>query len=283
MSTKVNKPQSQIEASHASRIPYVKEIGGPLNTQDQTQAYQRSVKSDTNQKINIGLEDLDRAIHYYFTEVIQPTVDKNGEKVKVPIMYGSPERWAAVQKDGLYRDKNGKLQTPLIMYKRDSIIKNRNIGNKLDANNPNNYSIFQKSYSKKEVYDQFSVLNNRKPTKEYHAVVIPDYVNVVYNCMLFTDYVSQMNSLIEAINYASDSYWGDKTSFTFRAMIDDFTTAVEVNQGQDRAVKTNFAVNLLGYIIPSHINADMWNGRKFYSKSSVTFTTEAVRDINEIL
>jgi len=38
-------------------------------------------------------------------------------------MYGSPERWKAVQKDGFHRDKNGKIQAPLIMFKRDSVEK----------------------------------------------------------------------------------------------------------------------------------------------------------------
>jgi hypothetical protein len=31
-----------------------------------------------------------------------------------------------------------------------------------------------------------------------------------------------MNKLIEAINYASDSYWGDPESFKFKASIDSF-------------------------------------------------------------
>ena len=48
------------------------------------------------------------------------------------------------------RDNNGKIQTPLIMFKRDSLEKNRNLGNKLDANLPNHFGIFEKKYSKKK-------------------------------------------------------------------------------------------------------------------------------------
>ena len=39
-----------------------------------------------------------------------------------------------IQADGYYRDTNGKLVIPLIMYKRNGIEKNRNLGNKIDGN-----------------------------------------------------------------------------------------------------------------------------------------------------
>ena len=38
-----------------------------------------------------------------------------------------PERWKGVQQDGYYRDKEGKIQTPLIMFKRDSVEKRRDL------------------------------------------------------------------------------------------------------------------------------------------------------------
>jgi hypothetical protein len=48
----------------------------------------------------------------------------------VPIIYGSPERWKSVQRDGFYRDKKGKIMMPLIVFKRTSVDKNRSIANK---------------------------------------------------------------------------------------------------------------------------------------------------------
>jgi hypothetical protein len=64
----------------------------------------RQYKRDTDnvKDVSISLMDLDSAIMYYFTEVIKPTVVDNGETVKVPTMYASPERWFAVQKTWLY-------------------------------------------------------------------------------------------------------------------------------------------------------------------------------------
>ena len=79
----------------------------------------------------------------YFDNVIKPSVVMNGERIDVPLIYGSPERWKSVQRDGYYRDKEGKIQTPIIMFKRNSVEKRRDLGNKMDANNPQLYYTFQ--------------------------------------------------------------------------------------------------------------------------------------------
>lgn len=267
-------PRTNAEKFKDSIEPYASK-GKPPLPDGKIKANQRSVKGDADaKKLNIGLHDIDFAIAYYFNEVIRPSVERNGERINVPTLYGHPERWAAVQKDGYYRDKNGKIQTPLIMFKRENVEKNRTMGSKVDATNPNNYGVFKKKYSQKEVYDRFGVLSNRKPTQELYAVLVPDYVNITYSCAVFTDYVAHMNKIVESINFASDSYWGDPEKFSFRAWIDNYDIVTEVTEGQDRLVKANFTLNMLGYIIPDSINTDVLNNRKFYSKSSVTFGLE---------
>ena len=245
--------------------------------------YNTSLKDDDVKQFSVGLRDIDETIVYYFNNVIKPSVIQNGKRIPVPILYGSPERWASVQKDGYYRDKNGKIQTPLIMFKRDSIEKNRSLGNKLDANNPNNFAIFKKKFSRKNVYDKFSALTNRKPVEELYGVIIPDYVNIRYSCIIFTEYVEQMNKIVESINFASDAYWGDPNRFNFRAMIDSYTTTTEVTQGQDRTVKTAFEINLMGHIIPDSINASIASTDKFYSKAAVRFTYETTGSIDRLI
>jgi ACT domain-containing protein len=165
------------------------------------------------------------------------------------------------------------------MFKRDSVEKNRSYGNKLDANNPLNYGIFEKRFSKKNMYDRFSLLNNRDEVKEFYAVVMPDFVDITYSCIIFTDYVEQMNKLVEAINFASDSYWGDPQKFSFRAMIDSYAQTTELATGSDRTVKTTFTIKLLGHIVPDSINATVRGMNKFYSKSAVNFGFEMVSNI----
>ena len=244
---------------------------------------QRSVKNDDVKRLHIGLRDIDETIVYYFSKVIKPTVIQNGSKLNVPVLYGSPERWKAVQKDGYYRDKNGKIQAPLIMFKRDSVTKNRSYGNKVDPNNPLTYGVFKKQFSKKNIYDRFSVVTNRNKIDELYGVIVPEYVTLNYSCIIFTDYVEQMNKIIEAINYASDSYWGDYEKFSFRARIDEYTTNTEVTQGQDRTVKTNFTITMNGYVIPDSIQATIAGMNKFYSKSSVNFKLETTGTLEELL
>jgi len=234
-------------------------------------------EDDNINDISIGLQDHDEAIMYYFNNVIKPSVVTNGDRIDVPLVYGSPERWKGVQQDGYFRDKEGKIQTPLIMFKRDSVEKRRDLGNKMDANNPQLYYVFQSAYNKRNQYDNFSALQGRIPNKEFHAVVVPDFVKLKYSFIIWTDYVAQNNKIVEAINYASDSYWGDEERFKFNAKIDTFSNNVEVAQGNNRMVKTNFGLELQGYIVPDAMNKELAKKpQKFFSKSTVVFNTEVV-------
>ena len=181
-------PNSQAELLQKLIDPILP-TGKPIIPSDKRRENQISVKGDNVKKLTIGLRDIDETISYYFDNVIKPTVLQNGAKINVPVLYGSPERWKSVQKDGFYRDKNGKIQAPLIMYKRDSVEKNRALGNKVDPRNPINYGLFKKKFSKKNVYDRFSVVTNRQPIEEYYGVIIPEYVTLTYSCVIFTDYI----------------------------------------------------------------------------------------------
>ncbi len=278
-------PKSQRQLSQDTIKPYSRDNYNSSKTPENNlkkRELQRSVKDEKEKKFSIGLRDIDEAIFYYFNNVIKPTVKQNSTTKNVPILYGSPERWKAVQSDGFYRDRHGKIQLPLILIKRDSIEKNRNLGNKIDANNPLNFEVINKKYSSKNRYDRFSVLNNRKPVDQYQAIVIPDYVNITYSCMIFTEYIEQMNKLIESINYASDSYWGDKDKFNFRAMVDNYTTVTELVQGRDRTVKTEFNINLLGHLVPEAFNTLPQGVSKYFTKAQVKFGVESVKNIDDI-
>ena len=278
MAQKQNKPtpKSQKEISNSLVSPTDPHMGDPNQATGQNRGTQISWRGDSTKPFTVGIQDIDEAIMYYFKNVIQPYVVQNGERIEVPIIYGSPERWKSFQKDGKYRDKNGKVMFPMIMFKRDSIQKVRSIGNKIDANNPNNFGIFQKGYSGKNAYDNFTVLNNRAPEKEFVAVVYPDYVDVTYSCAISTYYVEQMNRIVEAINYASDSYWGDPERFKFRAMIDNYTNVVETQKGLERSVKTTFNIKLNGYIIPEVVQKSMASFTKFNEKTKIIFSMEVV-------
>jgi len=226
--------------------------------------------SKANTGFHLGLQDIDEAIFYYFENVIKPSVLSNGDVMDVPVIYGSGERWKLAQKDGFYRDKGGKVQTPLVMLKREKIEKRRDLGNKLDANNPQLYITQQEKYTTKNSYDKFSILNNRIPQKEYNAVVIPDYINLTYSGIIWTDYISQLNKIIEAINYSSDSYWGDSERFKFMATIDSFDNINELSNDDGRIVRANFSLKLQGYVVPENIQKKLKEqNTRFFSKAQI--------------
>jgi hypothetical protein len=211
-----------------------------------------AVKDDVK-NFTVGLMDMDSSILYYFNEVIKPEVDVNKEKVKVPCLYASPERWAAMQRDGYLRDKKRQIITPLIVYKRTAMAKNTDIAiDKLDANKPNIFYSFEKKYTQHNRYDKFSVLQNISPGKEYYNVAMPDYVTLTYEFTIFTSYIEQMNKIVEKINYSDGAYWGEPGKMRFRTQIESFSDATEIEG--EKLVKTTFGVTLYGYILPEQYN-----------------------------
>ena len=209
---------------------------------------------DDQKNLSVSIMDMDSAIMYYFNEVIRPDVKENKETVKVPVLYASPERWVSIQKRGFMRDKRQQLIVPAIVFKRTSVERNENIPvDKLDANNPKNFMTFQQKYSQSNRYDQFSRTVGVSPNKEYFNVVIPDYVILSYEFTIWTSYIDQMNKLVEKINYTDGAYWGEPGKMRFRTKIESFTDASEMD-AQERLIKTTFAVQMMGYIIPEEFN-----------------------------
>ena len=112
---------------------------------------------------------------------------------------------------------------PIIVLKRNTITKDRTVYNKLDANSPNLYGSFQRTWNPKNFYSNFAAINNKIPSKQFYAVAVPDFVNIEYSVIIQTYYMEQLNKIIEACEYASDAYWGNPERFKFRAFIDSFT------------------------------------------------------------
>lgn len=208
----------------------------------------------------IKLIDIDTAIKFYFERIILPNVKyQDNESVKVPLIYGSPEKWKSVRDDGYYRSQDGKIQAPLIMFKRNSISKFKGLSNKIDEGHPVTYQSFQKSYSIKNRYTPWNIIHGFKPVYEYYSVVMPEYVTLQYEFMLWTDTVELMNDIIESINYADGSYWGEPDRFKFRANIDSFTSTTDLPGDDDRIIQTSFNLEVQGYIVSDSLNRKIAN------------------------
>jgi hypothetical protein len=91
-----------------------------------------------------------------------------------------------------------------------------------------------------------------------------------------------MNKIIEAINYASDSYWGDPERFKFKTNVDSFPTTIELSDNAERIVKSTFTLRMFGYIIPDIIQKDTTFVSKFSNRNKLVVTSETVTDINNL-
>lgn len=257
--------------------PYLKD-SQPLPIKDEQRARQNQVsrRDDTAQNLKVGIGDMDEAIMYYFKEVILPRVNVGQANFQIPIEYASPEKWKAVQKRGIYRDKDGKRQLPVILFKRDSLTKDRSKTSKVDANYPHNFyiqSIIRPNY--RNYMDRFGITTNRKPERAYIISVVPDYVKLEYSCVILTDLITQMNPVIEAINFASDSYWGPENRFKFQSFVDSFRTEIIGDQNEDRTVKTTFSIRLNGYILPQTVNTNAYVNLK---RTGITHTNITITE-----
>jgi hypothetical protein len=240
-------------------------------------ALEVTTKGDQQKDYYIGLQNIDEAVMWYFENVLKLSVIQNNTRLTVPVMYGSPESWKSMQVDGYYRDKEGKLQAPLVVFKRNSVTQNRDLGNKLDGNSVKNVQLFEKGYSKRNFYSNFPLLKRkegRAQEKEWAISMIPDYVTIEYSCLVWTYYMEQMDKLIEALNFSSRAYWGDPNRFQFYSSIETFTDELIYTKGEDRAVKSSFNITLNGYLIPDSVNKHVATANRVFGVSNVVFGLE---------
>ena len=216
----------------------------PLNRAEQ-------LKTEPQETRGIRLYDVDLAVANHMMDTVVPTVEAWGEKIKIPVLYGNPERYKAIRKDGYLRDKAGMIQVPLIMFKRNSIARDDSIPNTMNRN------LFYPSiskYSPKHRYDRFSAMTGTQRPVEQYNITIPDYVNITYEVMIWTDFTEHMNKVVEAFQYATDEYWGDKDGYKFRTKIDSFDNTTEIGDSEQRIVRTTFTMAVYAYLLPERFD-----------------------------
>lgn len=234
---------------------------------------------ENNVPVTIGLYTIDSAILTFLQKKIRPVVTQDNKQIQVPVIYGNPERWKSVQEDGGIRDKNGKIQLPIIMIKRASM-------KKININSPvNKYQqyTFQTGWNSRNIYDRFAVLNNITPSQQFHISTVPDYYDVTYDAMIWTEYMEQMNKLIENISFESNEYWGEENNYKFNARIESFEQITDLPANDDRMIRSKFSINVRAYILPE-VALDRNGNKAFttkmqYSPKKVVFKTEVVTSL----
>jgi hypothetical protein len=226
----------------------------------------KSTKGDVKQ--SISLFDIDYAMMSYLEDTALPTLDNNGVALKIPVIYGNSERWNGARRQGVFRDDKGKIQLPLMMIRRTSIAKDDQMPM---LNRHVSYSGITK-YSKNNRYDRFTLLGkNTQPKYEIFKIQMPEYVELNYDCMVWTSYTEHLNSVIEQLQY-SGTYWGDKDGFKFRTTLGDFNVVNEVGEGTERINRIEFSLTVKAYLLPEKFDGENTIKKSFSTKRVVVAT-----------
>jgi hypothetical protein len=217
----------------------------------------------------VNLIDVDTTIADYMSLHLIPKVEENGNTVMIPLIYGNAERWEGARKNGYLRDQRGRIQIPLVMFKRNSVERDTSFEHFREATYLPSYKV----YSSKNRYERFSLENGIKPVLEHYNVQVPAYVNVTYEVMIWTSFTEHMNKIVEQFQYASDRYWGTENGFRFRAKIDSFENQQEVGEGSERVIRTTFNISVNAYLLPEMHNKKPVV-KQDYSKKRVVFGIE---------
>ena len=221
----------------------------PLRKTDRISQIKRE---NTDIKQSVNLFDIDYAIMSYLEDVVLPELDDNGKALKMPVVYGNSERWNGARRQGVYRDQKGRIQLPLMMIRRTSVSKNDSMPM---LNRHVSYQGVTK-YSKSNRYDRFTLLGNIAPKYEIYKITMPDYVEINYDCMGWTNYLEHLNVVIESLTYAADEYWGDKQKFKFITTVNDYNVVNEVGEGTERINRVEFSLNVKAYLLPEKFDGE---------------------------
>ena len=215
-----------------------------MNKRETNRTNQISISKEFTK--GVQLIDIDTTIAEYMVDSIIPNVEENGNQVKVPLLYGNAERWNNARTKGYLRDSRGKIQLPLVMFKRNSIDRQDGMAQFKDVNTLPAY----RKYSSKNRYERFTLQTGANKALEQYEVSVPDYVTVTYEVMIWTSFTEHMNSIVEQFQYATDRYWGTENGYKFRTRIDSFDNQQEVGEGSERIIRTSFTMVTNAYLLP---------------------------------
>lgn len=233
--------------SRYSSFPY--QDGRTVNSTTRESSMDR--RNDTVKVPKVGLFDIDFGIFYNLKEVWKPTVIENDVNIPVPVMFANGEKWAQIRANGFLRDQGKKVQSPLIILKRNDVQEDTRIamppGQTWGGNStfhPKTRVIPYKTTGMQ--FDKTAGQYLSKDSYEFYLIDIPDYVRLTYDLIIWTDLQEQMNVLIQGLIPMSNHMWGDY--WKFRTVITS-TTHDNVNvPGEDRLIKTTMQLQVDGYL-----------------------------------
>jgi hypothetical protein len=225
------------------------------------------------------LYDIDYAIKSYIETEMRPQVTADGKLIAVPVIFANGEKWDNVRRLGYLRDEKGMLQSPVIMLKRNSAAE-RDTHRTLDVNrgNSNNQLIYRSKYNQRNRYEDelFPIpINNPQPSEKIYVIDIPKYVTIEYDMMLWCDFTSQLNDLVDQILPYGRFAWGNEAN-KFPTTLGQFSFETVNTVGEDRLVRATAPLTVQGTLLSAQ-ETRMSTLKKNYSIKKVTF--EQVIDV----
>ena len=219
--------------------------------------------------------DIDYAIKWFIDNEIQPQIKFQQESIKVPVIFANGEKWDNVQRLGYIRDEKGMLQSPLLMIKRSGIAERDALKN-LDQNRSiaGNQRVYRNHYNKRNRYeDQLFPMPINEPvnSQEFLLVDIPRYVTVSYDLMLWCDFTTQMNDLVDQFMPYARMAWGNESN-RFVTYYGGVTFDTINTVGEDRLVRATLPITVDGTLLAGQ-EFRRSTLQKMYSVKKVRFDT----------
>ena len=225
------------------------------------------------------LYDIDFAMKWFVENEIQPQVTHNNELIIVPVIFANGEKWDSVRRLGYLRDEKGMLQSPLVVLKRNTMTERDQL-KKLDTNRPvsidgiGNQMYYRSKYNKRNRYEDelFPIpINKPQESKEIYAINIPEYVDIEYDLMLWTDFTTQMNELVEQFMPYGGFAWGNEQN-KYQTHMRAFNFETLNTVGEDRLVRATTSLTVKGTLLAEQ-EFRLSTLQKAYSIKRVRFDT----------
>ena len=229
------------------------------------------------------LYDIDYAIKWYIENQIQPQLNTNNEQLNIPVIYANGEKWDNVRRLGYLRDEKGMLQSPMIMLKRNSVSERDNVKT-LDVNrNPaaNHLMYYKPKFNSRNQYiDQVVASVNNQPAQSnsIYLINVPKYVTIEYDMMLWCDFTTQLNEVVDQILPHGRLAWGDGPN-KFPTSIGSVNFEIVNTVGEDRIVRATIPITVIGTLLPDS-EARISTLKKMYSVKKLVFDINITVDQN---
>lgn len=245
-----------------------------------------------------GLEDLDAAVFDLFNEQLPLFHTLKGERIRVPVIFATGERFAILRRKKPITDNTGALILPLVSITRNSIdntpqkgmannemfpevIARRISENNLEWRQQKNFegfnSIKHTTKSQKQGYSLKPQLNNIYETLEIPPV---KYFGCTYEIIIWSSFTQQMNKLLTAImssytlNPGRQFKIESRKGYWFPAFIDSsFSQDTSYNDFTDaeRYVKHTLNLSATGYILAPNIEGGKIGLKSMVSAPKISF------------